>query len=211
MAGRTTTLDQIVGQRNNTAAWAQRAERWLKALMKRHGDPLELNVLPADDDNPDVLWVTMAGPIEEIQTFGMTYGASELGQAERPHVATELCFAALQSVPEFALIVPTLALDTRTSVTPIPGRVYSAYGPFVDGYAQDRLLITKPVGVLQSSLKPLNLLTLRVDFLQLVPIYPGEQTLAERIGITYFLALPEMDVLNLERPDLSVLYAHLLP
>lgn len=191
-----------------------RAERWLQQLSKRLGTPAAVGALPADDSLPDLLWATMPPVSDGIGLLGLSYGLAELGQLHRPMVATELCFAATLTdatqAEQWHLFMQHLVLDSRQGHLPEPGRIYSNGNACVPGFAHDRVLVTPLNGILQALLLPMNLVTFRLEYLQLIPLYAGEQALVERIGVSKFLSIPELDELNLNRPDLSIIYAHLL-
>lgn len=200
-------LDQ--GRGHNTPAWALRADRWLKQLSKQFGAPTHLHIANATDSGPDVLVARMAGPSPKLGQMAFSFGASE-PPVPAKNKRTEFFMAGAELTDDWCQYMAHLCLDSRSLPAAEAGRVYLQGNACVPGYAHDRVMTVPPQGLAELFIKPTAMVTSTIHYMQMIPLHESEHILAEKVGYKKFLAIPELDVLDLKRESVALSYAHLL-
>jgi hypothetical protein len=184
----------------------QKAEQYIAALADRYGEPASVAALESDNvDMGVVLAILYPGyPQPELLT-GFTYGLSAATHPDWKIAKPELAITVRSTEADWAYAIAYLAEWQRESNSFAPGTLFRYGKPIAPDSAMNAFLIFEPSGKDESTFAPLlshEQISLRMAY----PLYEGEVSLIQKIGIRKFMGLPEYDFFNVNRPDLSAIY-----
>jgi hypothetical protein len=185
----------------------QKAEQYIAALAARYGEPDSVAAVESDNTEMGmVLAISYPGyPQPELLT-GFTCGLSAAEHSDWKDAKPELVITVQSTEADWVYAIAYLAEWQREKHPFAPGSLFHYGKPIAADSAMRSFLIFEPVGKENSTFAPLLLPNDRISLMMAYPLYEGEVSLIQKIGIRKFMGLPEYDFFSVNRPDLSTIY-----
>lgn len=144
-------------------------------------------------------------PRQELIT-GFTYGLSEAEHPQWGENRPELVITVRSEEESWVHATGYLTEWHREQHTFAPGSLFHYGKPIAADSDMDSFLIFEPATRDRESFAPVVLPDRQISFLMVYPLYYGEVSLIQKIGIRKFMELPQYDFFDVNRPDLSTIY-----
>lgn len=184
------------------------AEQYFEELADRLQRPPDgIAVLEADDEEMPAVYVAHWHNWPETGLVtSFIYGLSELPAEVGKTREHELAITVRGTEGQAGVTLANLVEWQRYSAQFVPGALFHYGKPLAPGTAMDSLLLFQNPYDPPKLWERLPLGVRQITLLMAYPLYKGEVTLLQKVGMRKFLSQPEYKLFNLDRVDLSTVY-----
>jgi hypothetical protein len=187
----------------NTKAWQLRLQRWMGQLDQQLGPPNDIMLIPTEDELPDVVVVVYHNWQQPERTLSLTFGVSECHEQVQGQYLPELALLVDSTNSKWSEYLGNLVAWMRTVEPFVIGATFDMSVPFAFPSLMDGFVLDSLDANLAKDLPKFKMLTLKLQYLQAIPIYRLEQHLLMKAGLNKFKAFPGFDPYNVLRPNIA--------